>query len=955
MAFEWSNFHDMTTQKVNFKSKSYNMKIIFIPFLFILFFSKKSFTQSNCLILKKEADGICDSAKLLYSNSQNQAAFNYIGSFEERLKKCPQDSFIAEGYHQIARFYYEAVKDKVQALVYFQKAFAIRNRVLSAFHPNVERNYFMLGACYKELGQYTFAEPYLKQAIDISEYRKDTSALVRCLLSLGSVYGYLGDNEKGKSYINKASLIYKSLNNTVKIAECELELGLLFIRQRLFDSATIHLKEGLNLYQSLNKLTELGNTSVNYCIALQGTDSLPKALSTAQQAIKYYTQTKPENSDMSKRIGNAYIELGNCYQKLKQNMAAKTAYLDAIHKFQTDTSLAINPYHAEAYRQLGALLLAQNQPQQALEQYQKAFTILVPSFKSDDILETPSVKTDIYAPMEVLQLLSLKSHALYQLSKNHNAPPQYLKAFKQIIKQIDTLHKDLRLSFIEDRSKFDLVKMLLPVYQDAISLSWQQEHDADAVLHYFEKNKAVALREWLQDNAARRFAGVNSTTLSKENNLKGLRSDFQRQVLGGHDEYRDSLMNAKKDLDDFVKTLEDNNPEYYKLKYETAQTLTIDSIQARLPPNMAFIEYFYGIDSLYCLAISKKKTVFKSFPISGSFEKQIGEFVKALSEKDTNNNQTKKMAIYLQSAHPFYNDLLKPVLSELNADSSINRLKIVPDGLLCHLPFAALLEQEETDWTSSKEYQVPYLIQNYALSYDFSADIAFDSTYHTPSENKKWYGVGLSYEYENKKYPNLATKFQILKYAHSEMRNLKSILPNATIATDSILNSTEKQTVLRNMFKHNNLHFSMHGFMDEREPLNSALVLTRLEEKSDYLLTASDLYGESFGTDKMVILSACNTGNGVLHRGEGMMCLGRAFAYSGFSTMVLTNWSVNDLSTGILLTDFYKSLNQGLPKDIALQKAQIAYLKSGIFQPSNATIPNRWAGLKVIGKIGGLF
>lgn len=75
------------------------------------------------------------------------------------------------------------------------------------------------------------------------------------------------------------------------------------------------------------------------------------------------------------------------------------------------------------------------------------------------------------------------------------------------------------------------------------------------------------------------------------------------------------------------------------------------------------------------------------------------------------------------------------------------------------------------------------------------------------------------------------------------------------------------------------------------------------------------------GTD-LVVLSACETGIGVIARTEGMFGLRRSFLVAGARTLIVSLWAVPDRATAELMTLFYRNLLDGLPKLTALRAAQ---------------------------------
>jgi CHAT domain-containing protein len=97
------------------------------------------------------------------------------------------------------------------------------------------------------------------------------------------------------------------------------------------------------------------------------------------------------------------------------------------------------------------------------------------------------------------------------------------------------------------------------------------------------------------------------------------------------------------------------------------------------------------------------------------------------------------------------------------------------------------------------------------------------------------------------------------------------------------------------------------------------------EEAEDGLLTAEDVAGLDLLDTELVVLSACETGLGELHLGEGVFGLRRAFVVAGARTLVMSLWKVPDLATVYLMDRLYDNLLAGgLDRDRALAEAQRA-------------------------------
>lgn len=96
------------------------------------------------------------------------------------------------------------------------------------------------------------------------------------------------------------------------------------------------------------------------------------------------------------------------------------------------------------------------------------------------------------------------------------------------------------------------------------------------------------------------------------------------------------------------------------------------------------------------------------------------------------------------------------------------------------------------------------------------------------------------------------------------------------------------------------------------------------EAAEDGLLTAEDVTGLNLLATELVVLSACETGLGEVHVGEGVFGLRRAFVLAGAKTLVMSLWKVPDEQTRELMEDFYRRLLAGQGRAAALRASQLA-------------------------------
>jgi CHAT domain-containing protein len=91
------------------------------------------------------------------------------------------------------------------------------------------------------------------------------------------------------------------------------------------------------------------------------------------------------------------------------------------------------------------------------------------------------------------------------------------------------------------------------------------------------------------------------------------------------------------------------------------------------------------------------------------------------------------------------------------------------------------------------------------------------------------------------------------------------------------------------------------------------------------VLTAESIAGMDLSSLQLVVLSACETGLGLVGGGEGVFGLQRAFHLAGAENVIASLWKVDDEATAALMALFYDRLwRQGKPPIEALREAQLA-------------------------------
>ncbi len=91
----------------------------------------------------------------------------------------------------------------------------------------------------------------------------------------------------------------------------------------------------------------------------------------------------------------------------------------------------------------------------------------------------------------------------------------------------------------------------------------------------------------------------------------------------------------------------------------------------------------------------------------------------------------------------------------------------------------------------------------------------------------------------------------------------------------------------------------------------------------DGILTALEASGLDLWGTKLVVLSACDTGNGKITNGDGVYGLRRALVIAGAEGLVMSLWQVDDAATRDLMAGYYARLKAGKARSSALRDIQL--------------------------------
>jgi CHAT domain-containing protein len=581
---------------------------------------------------------------------------------------------------------------------------------------------------------------------------------------------------------------------------------------------------------------------------------------------------------------------------------------------------------ASTYRSISTLYRDQLDYKNSLIYIQKALNSLSSStdVDLDDYTQNPSLNL-LYMPKEMVMTLNQKATLLTSFYQQKKADDLLLAARNTNLLAIQLLDST-RNEFSLEKDKVVLGEDAVKVYQTGLHLAsilYEKTKDPKYLSECFDlmdRSRSAVLMDHIK--LVKSFSGIPAELQDRERELKVELSVAEQQLYNAEvkkqetSSHRQHFGEIKKAYTALLNDIKRAAPNYYKLRIENT-TSGLAETQSMLAADEALIEYFVSDTTLYTMAVTSTGAALYTAHID-----LVREQVEALRQMLTSptrfgheNFQSKwnEQTAYL------YQKLVRPWQKTLSASK---RIIIVPHDVLNYLPFEML----------TPDPSQPPLVNTIAISYASSANLLREQKMMNARGD---FFAGFNADYSNhKELPQLAG-------AVNELHSLRDIFGFRS----SIFSAATAEEFRKEAAHYKIIHLALHSLINDEKPMFSRLVFTPSSADGNADITANELYSMELNAE-IAVLSACETGLGKLHRGEGMMSLSRAFMYAGVPSTVISLWKVPDQSASVLMKKFYQFLKDGHRKDEALRLAKLDFVKEN----PELSHPFFWAGFIVNGK-----
>jgi CHAT domain-containing protein/Tfp pilus assembly protein PilF len=847
----------------------------------------------------------------LYQGRLDKAEQHYRTSLDIRGRLAPGSMDFAASVNNLGVLALEA-QDFESALKYFNEALDLRGTLAPGSSVEGESLY-NVGLVYASRDEENSSEQFFRRALKLFDAVDPKSLKVAMTLNcLGVIYLDRQDLELARFYFDQAlDVLNVVAPESLDVADTLTNLGQISYQEHNLGEAERRFGEALRIQRKIApEGRAIANNFNNLGMTLGERGAFTRSLEAHREALRVLERIAPEGVEVANNlynIGVLYVERKN-YSKgrefLNQSLALRERLLPDSHILaETYGTLG------KMARDMGNLSAAEAWYAKAMEIFERQILFLGSARVGTVPLQTS--REEIYRGALSVATKKGDAKAILELLERHRG----IQLAEMLSHREDTvlgrLPDDISAELRDLQTKYEKISM-----------------DLEALTGKDVKQKSGALISQLSEIQRRYSEAIESA----------------RGGSGGVLTFRYPRNFKVTDLTSLMLDQDQGLLYFFIVDEEVWSLLVLDEIRLDLRRHSLSAKDLQGkVERLRSLTQSVRKTI--------AIE---------VSEKAARERLSKEL----------YNVLIGPVEASL---LPLARLLILPDGPLHLLPWGSLIRDDP-----NSEGVVHYLAEWKPLHLVLSGSVYSELQKVRPRPHESIAGLTFvafadpKYSLEDMETlqealepgpPSMSRHhpdWQRLLFSRQEVEGIARIFPSdrsqvffGVEATEERAKSIDESARI--------IHFATHAHLDDRFPLNSALVLSMPqglpENRENGLLQVWEIFERIRWHADLVVLSGCETALGQEQGGEGLLGLTRAFQYAGARSVLASLWSVNDQATSELMIRFYKHLLAGLPKDQALQAAQQELLRGpikvtnekGERETRDFSAPYYWAGFQLFG------
>lgn len=531
------------------------------------------------------------------------------------------------------------------------------------------------------------------------------------------------------------------------------------------------------------------------------------------------------------------------------------------------------------------------------------------------------------------------------------------------------LIENLRNSYQTYESKLSLTsnedatfKTALALCNNAYALTKDPKY-TEIAFTLSEKDKSSVLLSNLRELKAKNLGEIPDSLLNKEKQLVKDIAFYKEKIYEENKElhpdsvklrtWENYLFTNERENSKLVSLFEKRYPGYYTLKYDNT-VVKPKQLQKILPGGTSLIEYSLSDSILYTFLVNKSGYQFISQRIDSNFYQLLDNYLKEFHQFDFSKQYYSHFTEFCWNNKGIYDILIKPIAQFIKSDN----LVIVPDGILSFLPFETLIDELPKSFTNAYYKDLNYLLIDHSISYAYSSTF-YSQVGEQRANLLKGRLLAFAPAYNSDTLVNFRNSRMVTRQKYrkdlfaipgvfDEVAAIKSMFPTDVYSGLSATETNFKRVA----GNYDILHLAMHTVIDNKNPMYSKLIFSQTDDTlNDGLLNTNEIFGLKLKA-KMVVLSACSTGDGGYSKGEGVVSLARGFVYAGCPSLLMTLWEVEDKSGVSLMKSFYRNLLKGQSKADALRNAKIKFIKEAKAENSH---PFFWSSYVIMGNADALY